>query len=164
MMTQPQGSVASRCRPGRRRQLRRRHPAAPAQPAWTPVSATATLSAGSTFTTCWALRVNVSPSLPQLPVSGASYSIEINYTVRFADGRPNEYGTIRQAFLSGSGVSRSICAFPSWPVGTSVRASLDAFHELYPTTGVAQFVTGSRYGSYSVGSPSTATATMVSAR
>ena len=139
-------------------------PPPPAQPAWTPVSASATLSAGSTFTTCWALRVNVSPGLPQLPASGASYSIEINYTVRFPDGRANEYGIIRQAFLSGSGVSRSICAFSSWPDGTSVRASLDAFHEIYPTTGVAQFVSGNRYGSYSVGSPSAATATKVAER
>ena len=112
-------------------------PPPPAQPAWTPVSATATLSAGSTFTTCWALRVNVSPHLPRLPVSDGSYSIEFNFAVRFPDGRPNEYGIIRQAFLSGSGVSRSICAYLSpWPVATSVRVSLDAFHEIYPTTGV----------------------------
>ena len=136
-------------------------PAPEPAPEWTPVSATATLSASSTFSACWSVSVNVSPSLPALPDPDGSYSIEINYSVVFPDGRDPQYGIIRQAFGSGGGTSRSICARPSWPAGTSVRASLDAFHEIYPTTGVAQFITGSRYGSYSIGSPSSATATLV---
>ena len=131
------------------------------EPEWTPVSATATLSASSTFSACWSVSVNVSPSLPALPDPDASYSVEINFTVVFPDGRDPEYAIIKQAFNSGGGTSRSICARSSWPAGTSVRASLDAFHEIYPTTGVAQFITGSRYGSYSIGSPSSATATLV---
>ena len=124
-------------------------------------TATATLSASSTFSVCWSLSVSVSPSLPSLPDPDGFYSIEINYSVVFPDGRDPQYGILRQAFGSGGGTSRSICARPSWPAGTSVRASLDAFHEIYPTTGVAQFITGSRYGSYSIGSPSSATATLV---
>ncbi len=89
--------------------------------------------------------------------------MELNYTVIFPDGRAPEYGIIRQALNSGDSVGRTVWAGSDWPVGTKIRASLDAFHELYPTTGVARFITGSRYGSYSIGSPSSAVGELTAA-
>ena len=130
--------------------------------AWTWTSATATLSAPSTYVReqGWLLTVNISPSLPELPDPNGSYSVEINLTFVAPDGT-SDYGVIRQALNSGDTVRRFVWMRERWPDGTVIRASLDLFSELYPTVGVAQFYHANRYGTYSIGSPSSATATQV---
>ena len=52
---------------------------------------------------------------------------------------------------------------PAWTVlepGTEVRASLDAFAELFFVGGNSRYTRVNHYGYYSIGSPSSATATV----
>ena len=141
-------------------------------PAWTKGSHTASVggltaewraSGESTFVGA-TLTVNFSPSLPSLAQfaggSGAShhtgtYTVEVNFTLIKPDGT-KEYSSRKQAFSGGSSMTVS----SSLPAGTEVRASLDAFAELYFRGGNNQYTRVSHYGYYSIGSPSSATASV----
>lgn len=148
----------------------------PSAPAWTRGSHTATAggltaewraSQGEWTSVGVALTVNFSPSLPSLAQfageSGAhsyhtgQYTVEVNFTVMKPDGT-KEYPVRRQAF--GGGSSMTVGFDRALPAGTEVRASLDAFAELFFRGGNNQYTRVSHYGYYSIGSPSSATATV----
>ena len=151
----------------------------PSAPAWTKGSHTAT--AGG-LTAAWdgyqaerqewttvsvALTVNFSPSLPSIAQfagdSGApsqhtgQYTVEVNFTIVKPDGT-KDYRVRKQAF--GGGSSLTVGFAKSLPAGTQVRASLDAFAELFFRGGNNQYTRVSHYGYYSIGSPSSASATV----
>ena len=151
----------------------------PSAPAWTKGSHTAT--AGG-LTAAWdgyqaerqewttvsvALTVNFSPSLPSIAQfagdSGApsqhtgQYTVEVNFTIVKPDGT-TEYQVSKQAF--GGGSSLTVGFATPLPAGTRVRASLDAFAELFFRGGNNQYTRVSHYGYYSIGSPSSASATV----
>ena len=151
----------------------------PSTPQWTKGSHTATAggltaaweryapSEGEWTTVGVALTVNFSPSLPSIAQfagdSGApgqhtgQYTVEVNFTLVKPDGT-KDYRVRRRAFGSGSSVTVGFQS--AVPAGTQVRASLDAFAELFFRGGNNQYTRVSHYGYYSIGSPSSATATV----
>lgn len=148
----------------------------PSAPAWTKGSHTATVGGltaewkayqGEWTTVGVALTVNFSPSLPSLAQfagdSGAPsqhtgrYTVEVNFSLVMPDGT-KEYPVRKQAF--GGGSSMTVGFDRALPAGTQVRASLDAFGELFFRGGNNQYTRVSHYGYYSIGSPSSATATV----
>ena len=148
----------------------------PSAPAWTKGSHTATAGGltaewkatqGEWTTVGVALTVNFSPPLPSLAQfagdSGAPsqhtgrYTVEVNFSLVMPDGT-KEYPVRKQAF--GGGSSMTVGFDRALPAGTQVRASLDAFGELFFRGGNNQYTRVSHYGYYSIGSPSSATATV----
>ena len=69
-----------------------------------------------------------------------------------------EYPVRKQAF--GGGSSMTVGFDRALPAGTQVRASLDAFGELFFRGGNNQYTRVSHYGYYTIGSPSSATTTV----
>jgi len=148
----------------------------PSAPAWTKGSHTATAGGlaaewkatqGEWTTVGVALTVNFSPPLPSLAqFAGDSggpnrhtgqYTVEVNFTLAMPDGT-KQYPVRRQAF--GGGSSMTVSFARALPAGTQVRASLDAFGELFFRGGNNQYTRVSHYGYYSIGSPSSASATV----
>ena len=111
--------------------------------------------------------VSISPALPTLPVPdrGAEpnrhtgqYSIETSWTYVEPDGTKT-YRTKTLGLRSGGSVSLVMSS--GVPAGTRVRVSLDAFSELFFTgTGGGGYIRVAHYGSYSIGSSSSATVTV----
>ena len=148
------------------------------EPAWVRGSYTATMGSlsavwetyewhGRTYTTVSISgAVNVSPSLPELPVTpqGAepnthtgSYTVQTGWTFVEPDGT-RTYRTRRVQIRSGS--SFTLSADEHFPDGAELRVSLDSFSELLFRGGNNQYVNVSHYGYYSIGSPSSATVTI----
>ena len=86
-----------------------------------------------------------------------AYTVEVNFTAVLPDDTKH-YAVRRQTF--GGGSSMSVSTYQALPAGTRVRASLDAFAELLFVGGNNQYTRVSHYGYYSIGSPSSATATV----
>lgn len=148
------------------------------EPAWVKGSYTATMGSlsavwetyewhGRTYTTV-AIRgaVNVSPSLPELPVESqgatpnthtGSYTVQTGWTFIEPDGTKT-YKYSRDQMRSGSSFTLSVDEH--FPDGAELRVSLDVFSELLFRGGNNQYVDVSHYGYYSIGSPSSATVTI----
>ena len=145
------------------------NPTQPQTPAWVPGSYTASISSFTVVHKQWGdqnqyenyvptVTVSISPSLPSLPseVNG-SYSVGLSATVIYPDGRKS-YPTARVSLRSGSSASAEF--WIEKMSGTQVQVTLDSFSEIVFIGGNNQYADVSRYGYYSIGSPSSASVTV----